>query len=93
MRPPFLEGLTAASPSFPSAHATVSTAIYGFIGLAAAQPLPPPQHWIPLAAAAALILLIGFSRLLLSLHYLSDVLAGGTVGAAWLLIGWHLAQP
>ena len=28
VRPPFLEGVTAASPSFPSAHATVSTVIY-----------------------------------------------------------------
>jgi undecaprenyl-diphosphatase len=31
----------------------------------------------------ALILLVGFSRLYLEAHYLSDVLAGCSLGAAW----------
>jgi len=91
-RPPFLDGVTAASPSFPSAHATVSTAIYGFIALAVAAGLEPGQRWTVYAAAAALILLIWFSRLFLSLHYLTDVAAGGLVGLFWLLLGWRMAR-
>ena len=90
VRPPFVEGVRAASPSFPSAHATVSTVVYGFVGLASAAGLAQEVRWVPLAAAAMLIMLICFSRLLLSLHYLSDVLAGGVIGAFWLILGWGL---
>lgn len=92
VRPPFLEGVTAASPSFPSAHATVSTAIYGFLALAIAEGLPASARTAVFGVAGLLIVLICFSRLFLSLHYLSDVLAGGVVGAAWLVLGWRLAQ-
>lgn len=91
VRPPFLEGVTAASPSFPSAHATVSTAIYGFVALAVAQGVQGQGRGLVLAVAVLLIGLICFSRLLLSLHYLSDVLAGAIVGLAWLIVGWWLA--
>jgi undecaprenyl-diphosphatase len=37
-----------------------------------------------------LITLIGFSRLYLGVHYLSDVLFGYSVGLVWLIIGIHL---
>ena len=91
-RPPFLEGLTAASPSFPSAHATVAVVVYGFVALSIAA--TAPERWRPeiFAAAAVLVVLIGFSRLLLSLHYLSDVVGGMVVGAFWLLLAWRLAR-
>lgn len=90
VRPDFLEGVSAASPSFPSAHAAVSMALYGFLGLAAASGLPGRRRAV-LAAAAAAVLLVGFSRLYLSLHYLSDVVAGYGVGALWLWLGWRWA--
>lgn len=90
-RPPFLEGLTAASPSFPSAHATVSVVIYGFLALAVAGAAPERWRTEVLAGACVLIGLIGFSRLLLSLHYFSDVVGGVLVGAFWLLLAWRLA--
>ena len=92
-RPPFIEGLTAASPSFPSAHATVSVAVYGFIALAVAAAAPERFRSEVFAAAAALILLIAFSRLLLSLHYFSDVVGGAIVGLFWLLLAWRLVRP
>ena len=92
VRPPFLEGVTAGSPSFPSAHATVSVAIYGFLALAIAQGLPEQARAWVFGAAGLLIALICFSRLFLSLHYLTDVLAGGVVAAAWLVLGWRLAR-
>lgn len=91
VRPPFMEGVTAASPSFPSAHATVATVLYGFLALAIADGLPPEARGLVYAVAGLLIGLIAFSRLLLSLHYFSDVLAGGVVGLAWLLLAWRLA--
>jgi undecaprenyl-diphosphatase len=40
--------------------------------------------------AGIAIALIGFSRIFLSLHYLSDVLAGYAIAAVWLWIGWRM---
>lgn len=91
VRPNFLEGITAASPSFPSAHATVSMAVYLFLGLAIAQGVPAGKGAV-LTLAVLLILCICFSRMLLSLHYFSDVLAGAAVGLFWVLIGWRMAM-
>jgi len=87
-RPAFLDGITAASPSFPSAHATVAMSLYGFVGLAVAAGLPGWRRAV-LAGTGVFIGLIGFSRLVLSLHYLSDVAAGYAVGAAALWLGWR----
>ena len=91
-RPPVLAGLAAISPSFPSAHATVAVALYGFLALAIAAGLPSRRTMV-LAGAATVILAIGASRLVLSLHYLSDVLAGYAIGGAWLLAGLRWAVP
>ena len=88
-RPPFLEGLTAASPSFPSAHATVSIVVYGYLALVVVAGTPERFRPETLATAAVMIVLICFSRLVLSLHYLSDVVGGLLVGAFWLLAAWR----
>lgn len=90
-RPAFLDGVSAASPSFPSAHATVSMALYGFLGLAVASAWPARRRAV-LGATAMAVGLIGFSRLFLSLHYLSDVLAGYAVGGLALWLGWRWAK-
>ena len=95
-RPPALAGLAAISPSFPSAHATVAAALYGFLALAIAAGLPRRRAAV-LTGATVIILAIGASRLVLGLQYLSDVLAGYGIGGAWLWVGWrwavlHMAQ-
>jgi undecaprenyl-diphosphatase len=90
-RPAFLDGFTAASPSFPSAHATVAASLYGFLGLAVAAGLPGRRAAV-LTGTAAFVGLIGFSRLFLGLHYLSDVAAGYLAGGAALWLGWRWAQ-
>ena len=43
-------------------------------------------HLSIVTAALGLILLIGFSRIFLQVHYFSDVLAGYLSGAAWLAV-------
>lgn len=85
-RPEFLDGITAASPSFPSAHATVSMTTYGIAALALSSGFAPGRA-VFLAVAVVLIGLISFSRLLLSLHYLTDVVAGAAVGLIWVWVG------
>jgi undecaprenyl-diphosphatase len=44
------------------------------------------------AAAALLIAAIAFSRLALSVHYLSDVVAGVLLGGVWVVVGVVLAE-
>lgn len=73
--------------SFPSGHATVSTAVYGALALVLARRTPSWRTRILIAAAAALVVgVIGFSRLYLGAHFLSDVLAGFDAGFTWLML-------
>lgn len=73
--------------SFPSGHADASTLIYGLLAIFLVQYL---QSWrwrtLVVLAAILLVLAIGFSRLYLGAHYLSDVLAAYAEGVAWLAI-------
>lgn len=92
-RPEFITDVVALTPSFPSGHATSAMAVYGFIAyilatrVAGIRPRFEIIYW-----AAVLIGLVGFSRMLLSVHYVSDVAAGLLVGGFWLLLGFALAE-
>ena len=87
-RPFFPDPLaTESSYSFPSGHASVSLAVYGTLGFILARHLDDRRAQIAsLAAAAVLVGLIGFSRLYLGVHFLSDVVAGFSVGLAWVAL-------
>jgi undecaprenyl-diphosphatase len=78
--------------AFPSSHATMSLVIYGFIALLCSRELPAKRRWLPFGLALLLILVIGFSRLYLGAHWLSDVVGGFSLGMAWLIIMtiWYL---
>jgi len=67
--------------SFPSGHATAAAgafilAVYFFIPFMRMK----PWHWLLGAAFFVLMILVGASRLLLSVHWLSDVVAGYSLG-------------
>jgi hypothetical protein len=56
---------------------------------------PTPLHASSPAGgqdSGALILLIGFSRIYLSAHYLTDVAAGFLVGGFWLVVAFTAAE-
>ena len=72
--------------SFPSGHASGSLAVYGMFAWLLLRGLPPPARLPLLIASLSLVLLIGFSRVLLQVHYFSDVLAGFALASAWLAI-------
>ena len=77
--------------SFPSGHAMISTATYGAFAYLAWSRLQTRRSRLTLAVGTSLLVaLIGFSRLYLGAHYLSDVLAGLSLGLAW-TAGWLLA--
>ena len=92
-RPAFLDGVaSAASPSFPSAHATGSTAVIGFLAYALAGGLPGRRERFEVAFwAVVLVALIGFSRVFLGVHFAADVVGGFLAGGCWLLLGVALA--
>jgi membrane-associated phospholipid phosphatase len=84
-RPFFADPLaTESTYSFPSGHASVSLAVYGTLGFIVARHLRDRRaQLLTLVASGALALLIGFSRLYLGVHFLSDVIAGFSLGIAW----------
>jgi membrane-associated phospholipid phosphatase len=87
-RPQFSDPLaTAAGFSFPSGHAMVSLTVYGALAFVIAAGLG--SRWarvVVLGSALALVIAIGFSRVYLGVHYVSDVVAAYCAGLAWLMV-------
>ena len=78
-------GYTAGFYSFPSGHATVAVGFYGALALILAYHLRGAARWAVLLVGAVVVLLIGFSRLYLGVHYPTDVLAGFLAAPLWLV--------
>lgn len=72
--------------TFPSAHATLSMAVYGFLAVLLAREMRPRWRPILYSMAGLAVGSIAFSRLFLGAHWLSDVLGGLTLGMAWVLL-------
>lgn len=75
--------------SFPSAHAANSMIAWLGFALVAA---PRRYRVATVAAALAVAFLVGLTRLLLAVHWPSDVIGGWAFGAAWTLLLLRLAQ-
>lgn len=74
----------AAGFAFPSGHAALSMAYYGFLATLLISPKSGRRHRLAAAGLLVLISCIGFSRIYLNVHYFSDVLAGLVLG--WLVL-------
>ncbi len=86
-RPFHDHGLTVGEGwSFPSGHASGSMLIYGLLAYVVVRSTPPVWHIPAALAGVALIIFVGSSRVLLQVHYLSDVLAGYASAAAWIAV-------
>lgn len=76
----------AAGYSFPSGHAFTATVFYGFLIFLTWRYFRSNAVRIPVTIALTLlILLVALSRVVLSVHWVSDVLGGITIGLAWLI--------
>ncbi len=79
--------------SFPSGHALMSVTFYGLLIVIVWEFVKAPWlRWLLSILLALLILIIGFSRVYLRVHYASDVVAGFSVGLVWLILSiWALS--
>jgi membrane-associated phospholipid phosphatase len=77
---------TAGGKSFPSGHAQAAIVGYGVLVLVLLPVIPRRLRSWFIALAALLVLTIGFSRIALGVHYLSDVIGGFLIGGVWLLL-------
>lgn len=81
---PLLE--EARGLSFPSGHALMSITFYGLlIYITYKSTENKPLKWSIISFLLVLILLIGFSRIYLRVHYTTDVMAGFATGFLWLV--------
>jgi membrane-associated phospholipid phosphatase len=76
--------ISAFGKSFPSGHSMQAVVCYGALLLAFLPILKGRARTVAIAAWIFTLLAIGFSRLALGVHYISDVLGGWVLGAAWL---------
>lgn len=72
--------------SFPSGHSSGAVVVYGMLAYVLLRVVP--ERWRPalVGAAAALAVAVAGSRMLLRVHWASDVLAGIASGGAWLAV-------
>src|SRR5947199_4162821 len=93
---PFLDGwfVDWSGYSFASGHTIGATLLYGQL-LLFLLPLMRSKRWqrLTILSAAMLVMLVGFSRIALGAHYLSDVIAAMVLGVLWLMICALLLKP
>lgn len=85
--------LLESTYSFPSGHATVTVALYGFLAYIAIRFSERFAVQVRIVMMTILVtVLIGLSRIVLNEHYLSDVLGGYLVGTLWLTVAISVTE-
>ena len=75
----------ASGFSFPSGHAQSAVVWVGVLLLVFAPMLRGRRRVVAIAAGVCWVLAVGFARVSLGVHYVSDVLAGYVLGTAWVI--------
>ena len=83
VRPALDPAAASLGPSFPSGHSSTSAAFYAAAALIIGRHLPRRARQIVVAASVAVAVAVAASRVLLDLHWLSDVIGGLSLGWAW----------
>jgi undecaprenyl-diphosphatase len=76
--------------SFPSGHALTSIVAAGLLVLLVGPHLPRVLRFLLWFVAALVVAAVGFSRLVLAVHYPTDVLGGWLIGVLWLALVFTL---
>ena len=82
-RPEFDAITETLGPSFPSGHSATAAALFGALGLLVSRGRTPRQRSLIVGVAAGLAAGVACSRVMLGVHWLSDVVAGVLFGWAW----------
>jgi membrane-associated phospholipid phosphatase len=93
---PFLDGwfVDWSGYSFASGHTVGATLLYGQLLLFVLPVIKSKRRQkMAIVFAAMLVMLVGFSRIALGAHYLSDVIAAIVLGSLWLIICTLLLRP
>jgi membrane-associated phospholipid phosphatase len=93
---PFLAGplVDWSGYSFASGHTIGATLLYGQLALFILSAVKA-RHWrrLTIFSAASLVALVGFSRIALGAHFLTDVLAAIIFGVLWLAFCLIAGKP
>jgi undecaprenyl-diphosphatase len=83
VRPTFNPVAETLGPSFPSGHSATAAALYASVALVLARRRSPLVRALLAGGAVAIAVGVAWSRVMLGVHWLSDVVAGLAFGWAW----------
>lgn len=82
-----------STASFPSGHSMMSAVVFMTLAVVAASTLEGRQERLYVIVVGVLMsATVGCTRMLLGVHYPTDVLAGWALGVGWALGCWGLAR-
>jgi undecaprenyl-diphosphatase len=98
LRPTLNPAAATLGPSFPSGHSATAAAFYAAAALIIGRSLKRPTRQLVTAASVAVAVAVAASRVLLDLHWLSDVIGGLALGWGWfalcgVVFGGRLLRP
>jgi membrane-associated phospholipid phosphatase len=98
VRPALDPAAASLGPSFPSGHSATSAAFYAAAALILGRTLPRRPRQILTGLAVGIAVAVAASRVLLDLHWLSDVVGGLALGWGWfalcaVVFGGRLLRP
>ena len=98
VRPALDPAAASLGPSFPSGHSATSAAFYAAAALILGRTLQRRPRQILTGLAAGIAVAVAASRVLLDLHWLSDVVGGLALGWGWfalcaVMFGGRLLRP
>ena len=98
LRPTLTPEAATLGPSFPSGHSATAAAFYAAAALIIGRQLSGRWRHLAIAIAVGLAVAVAGSRVLLDLHWLSDVIGGLALGWAWfalcaVVFGGRLLRP
>ena len=71
---------------FPGGHTAMGVILYGFLAILIVREIAAPRRWGLVSGVVLVAFILGFSRLYLGAHWLSDVLGGYFIGTSWVAI-------